>query len=100
MIDLKKEIETIADHYGYEEQSNQLVEEMAELTVAINHLRRARKRKDKDKLEIALDNVKEEIADVYVMLDQIVHLLNIPKDEVIALMTFKVNRTKERIAEK
>lgn len=100
MMDLNKEIEAIADTYGYEEQSHQLVEEMAELTVAINHLRRARKQEDADKLEIALDNVKEEIADAYVMLDQIIHLLGITDEEIVALMTFKVNRTKERIENK
>lgn len=98
MAEIKEEIKKIADIFGYEEQSNQLVEEMAELTVAINHLRRARKQDDKDKLEVALDNVKEEIADTYIMLDQIVHLLDIPKEELLALKVYKVKRTQERMA--
>lgn len=92
-------IESIADRFGYEDQSQQLVEEMAELTVAINKLRRAGKKAQEDKYQIALDNVKEEIADVHIMLLQIVHLLDIPKEELEAIITFKVNRTKERISQ-
>lgn len=34
----EQKIQYIADHYGYEPQSRQLIEEMAELTVAINKL--------------------------------------------------------------
>lgn len=32
----EQKIQYIANHYGYEPQSRQLIEEMAELTVAIN----------------------------------------------------------------
>ena len=32
----EQKIQYIADHYGYEPQSRQLIEEMAELTVALN----------------------------------------------------------------
>ena len=32
----KNVIETISQYYGYDEQSRQLIEEMAELTQAIN----------------------------------------------------------------
>lgn len=53
-----------AKYYGYEAQSNQLV---------------------------------EEIADVELMLEQVKYLLQIPEDEITAVKTFKVNRTKERM---
>ena len=53
-----------AKYYGYEAQSNQLV---------------------------------EEIADVELMLEQIKYLLQIPEDELLAVKTFKVNRTRERM---
>ena len=102
-VSLNKAIENIADCFGYEDQSHQLVEEMAELTVAVNKLRRAGKshvsKQADEKYQIALDNVKEEIADVHIMLIQIIHLLDIPKEELEAMITFKVNRTKERIAQ-
>lgn len=100
--EIGKAIESIADQFGYTEQSQQLVEEMAELTVAIHKLHRACKpctnREAEERYQIALDNVKEEIADVGVMLEQIVYLLQIPKEELLALMEFKVNRTKEKIS--
>lgn len=63
-------------YYGYEAQSNQLVEECAELIQAVNKYRRARGRgqvlspllepsqADKDREQVALDNLVEEIADV------------------------------------
>lgn len=38
----EEKIKYIADHYGYEPQSIQLIEEMAELTVAINKAREKR----------------------------------------------------------
>lgn len=53
-----------AKYYGYEAQSNQLV---------------------------------EEIADVELMLEQVKYLLQIPEDELLAVKTFKVNRTRERM---
>lgn len=53
-----------AKYYGYEAQSNQLV---------------------------------EEIADVELMLEQVKYLLQIPEEEILAVKTFKVNRTKERM---
>lgn len=53
-----------AKYYGYEAQSNQLV---------------------------------EEIADVELMLEQAKYLLQIPEDELLAVKTFKVNRTRERM---
>lgn len=53
-----------AKYYGYEAQSNQLV---------------------------------EEIADVELMLERVKYLLQIPEDELLAVKTFKVNRTRERM---
>lgn len=53
-----------AKYYGYGAQSNQLV---------------------------------EEIADVELMLEQVKYLLQIPEDEILAVKTFKVNRTRERM---
>lgn len=85
-----------AEHYGYEAQSNQLVEECAELIQAVSKYRRAAAKGEDEKL-IALGNLVEEIADVEIMLEQIKHLLKIPEEDLIAYKQFKVNRTKERI---
>lgn len=49
------------------------------------------------KKAIARDNLVEEIADVELMLEQVKYLLQIPEDELLAVKTFKVNRTRERM---
>ena len=91
---ISQELKKIANFYGYEAQSNQLIEECAELIQAINKYRRAT---TEEMEEIALVNIIEEIADVEIMLGQIKYLLNIPEEELEAIKLFKVNRTKERI---
>jgi len=91
--DLNKEI---ANYYGYVVQSNQLVEECAELIQAVSKYRRAVGCPLK---EVALENILEEIADVEIMLEQIKYLLQIPEDELEAMKLFKVNRTRGRIAQ-
>lgn len=88
-------------YFGYEAQSNQLVEECAELIQAVNKYRRAiaglGEPVAEEKRAIALDNLIEEIADVEIMLEQIKYLLNIEEEDIQAMKIFKVNRTKERI---
>lgn len=85
-----------AKYYGYEAQSNQLVEECAELIQAVNKYRRVEtglgQPVAEDKKAIARDNLVEEIADVELMLEQVKYLLQIPEDELLAVKTFKVNK--------
>jgi len=96
--DLNKEN---AKYYGYEAQSNQLVEECAELIQAVSKYRRAvtglGQPVDEYKKAVALENLIEEIGDVEIMLEQVKYLLQIPEDELDAVKLFKVNRTRERI---
>lgn len=91
-------------YYGYEAQSNQLIEECAELIQAVNKYRRAVARLGEpvaeDKKAVALDNLVEEIADVEIMLEQVKYLLQIPEEDIQAIKLYKVNRTKERIMNK
>lgn len=81
----------------------QLVEECAELIQAVNKYRRVEtglgQPVAEDKKAIARDNLVEveEIADVELMLEQVKYLLQIPEDELLAVKTFKVNRTRERM---
>lgn len=91
MLDWEKQNIENAEHYGYEPQSNMLIEEMAELTQAISKYRRDNSKKN-------FDNIIEEIADVEVMLHQIKHLLGINPKYVEQIKIEKVNRTKENIA--
>lgn len=92
MHQMKSDIEKIAQYYGYDNQSMQLIEEMAELTQAINHLRRIDNYEDVKSRQA----VFEEIADVEIMLEQIKYLLNC-HDEVESMKKYKVNRQLGRV---
>ena len=101
----RNNIVAIAEHYGYESQSRQLIEEMAELTVAINKLWRVEKFCDRknimDVKGFSYPEVKEiieEIADVEIMLAQIKHLLGC-NDEVEQEKERKILRQLERMKE-
>jgi NTP pyrophosphatase (non-canonical NTP hydrolase) len=69
-------IKTIADHYGYEAQSRQCMEECSELIQAINKLWRA-ETFDRDEYEISdrCDKVIEEMADVQITIWQMDYLV-------------------------
>ena len=87
--ELLQKIYTIADHYGKESQIDQTLEELAELATALHHL------KKKPDSETILDNVHEEMADVYIMIYQLMHLID-PEFETIGWMEHKVERQIER----
>ncbi len=90
-------IEYIAQHYGLENQLDKLREELGELDTAIHCA----------ELDMILNNgqippetigaLVDELADVSVMLQQIMHLTN-THDAVRERIHFKVNRQLERIA--
>lgn len=73
-------IEKIARHYGYEAQSRQCIEEMAELTQAINKFWRKQLNCGKKPLNnvpfgtMEENNIEEELVDVYIMILQMKHL--------------------------
>lgn len=93
---MKKEteerIKRIADYYGLDAQLDMLQEECAELIQAVSKYKRKR-----------VTNIVEEMADVFIMLDQIIYLLNkevasVDVEEIIALwMEKKIRRQLERI---
>lgn len=88
----------VALHYGYETQSNQLIEEMAELTVAIRKYERACGRGQQTPVtkEDAKANLIEELADVQLVLEHVIYLMNCEK-EIEQTHNAKLNRTIERI---
>lgn len=90
----QEKIKQISDYYGYEGQSRQCIEEMAELTQAINkHWRKAKKNQNNYKLS---QNIYEEIADVEICLEHMKYLLNC-HDEVAAMKEYKLDRELKRI---
>lgn len=94
----EQKIQYIADHYGYEPQSRQLIEEMAELTVAINKLWRKHEYYSTSKeLAEAHYNILEEIADTLIMIWQLKYLLGVGEGELSDVVEQKLDRQIERI---
>ncbi len=81
--EIEQNIQKIADYYGLDNQLNKTIEECAELIQALV------------KLE-SRENTIEEIADVQIMLKQMLYLLDCEK-EVEKVMEYKINRQLERI---
>lgn len=99
-MDIAKKIKMIADHYGYDAQSRQCMEEMAELTQAINKFWRVcgNGQKTEKSIQDCRDNLVEEMADVQIMLWQMEYLL-LSGQEVNQMIEKKLDRQLERIEE-
>lgn len=104
LSDESAKLQVIADTYGYDAQSRQLIEEMAELTQAINKFWRKDMRCGNE-LPITFSayndyyfNLAEEIADVEICLEQIKYLLGCSK-MVENYISEKIDRQLQRIKE-
>ena len=78
-----KKIKAIANYYGKEHQTIKAIEELAELIQAL--------------AKGDIENIKEEIADVRVMLEQLEYLYGISDDEITLRMCAKLWRQWERM---
>ncbi len=85
-------LSAIVKTWGVDDQVFQSVEEMAELTKALSKMRRQKYQWGTDKLNVARDNVIEEIADVELMLEQIKSMF-----ELKPLAISRVKRKKLKI---
>lgn len=94
----KKEMETIAKHYGFHNQQLKLIEELEELLVEA--------RIDSETRDIDMEPTTwgkgidtsyiEEIADVWIMLNQIIFLTD-TKKEVRRMVEYKLSRQLQRM---
>lgn len=95
---IEKKIELIAERYGYEPQSRQCIEEMAELTQAINKLWRKRNFGGNDRqIAEAEDAVLDEMADTLIMLWQLKYLLGFGEGPLAKRIEEKLNRQFKRM---
>lgn len=85
-------IKTIAYHYGVKAQSMQTCEECAELIQAVSKLTRG-------VTEMRILALVEEIADVRIMMSQLMQFFGIPEAEVSELVEEKLERQLKRIKE-
>lgn len=100
---MQDKLKIIAEHYGIENQSIQLMEEMAELTIALNKYRRSSKIEHQTISEsideqFIIEQIIEEICDVEIVLEQIKYLLNHSSSELAIWKQRKIERQLERIA--
>lgn len=100
---MEKKCLEIARYYGFDAQTNQLIEECAELIQAINKYKRQYLRgqpvRESSDEKTPRDMIVEEIADVEVMLCQIKLFLHITDLEVEDIAKNKIERTMMRIEE-
>lgn len=83
-------IRTIVGYYGADAQSMQTCEECAELIQAVSKLTRG-------VTEMRILALVEEIADVRIMMSQLMQLYGIPETEIATLVERKLERQLERI---
>lgn len=96
-FEIDPRLKKIADYYGFDSQAEKAIEEMAELIVAIKNL----KKNDGNEAD-HLVNFFEELADVKIMVDQLIYLHDktAPEDnDVESEVEFKIERQLKRIAE-
>lgn len=90
--EMNNAITIIAMHYGMKAQSMQTCEECAELIQAVSKLTRG-------VTEMRILALVEEIADVRIMMSQLMQLYGIPETEIATLVERKLQRQLERIKE-
>lgn len=88
--EINEAIGEIAEHYGVKAQSMQTCEECAELIQAVSKLTRG-------VTEMRISALVEEIADVRIMMSQLMQLYGIPETEIATLVERKLERQLERI---
>lgn len=85
----KDKLQMIADHYGIKKQLRQLAEECSELAVEASHSVR----------KGTTVKIIEEIADVQIMIEQIIYLAKIDKCDIEDCINYKLDRQIKRIKE-
>ena len=88
MIDEEK-VKEIAEHYGIKNQLRQLAEECSELSVESSHSAR----------KGTTVKIIEEMADVMIMIEQVIYLAKIDKCDIEDCINYKINRQLKRIEE-
>lgn len=86
MTTLERAIET----YGYDMQLNVAIEEFSELIKEICKFNRGNEN---------IDNITEEMADCYIMLEQLKIIFEIKNSSIYSVMEQKLDRLKDRLDE-
>ena len=90
---LSQKNKKIIDRYGLPEQLLQLQEECAELIQAASKYRRKRNLSDKAEVALSAQNLRCEITDVLVLIDQIMERVGVTKESLELMAEYKIDRT-------
>ena len=83
-----EKVKKIADYYGWNSQLKQLAEECSELSVeSLHYIREGR----------GIERISEEMADVLIMIQQIVYLIGHGYEDIEKYAEFKLDRQLRRI---
>ena len=82
-----KDSDKVAEKFSLDNRLNQLAEECAELICVANHYRRGR---------VPKQNVTEEMADVLVMIDQVMMKMQISISDIDKVAVHKIRRALDR----
>ena len=84
----EEKVKRIADYYGWNNQLKQLAEECCELSVeSLHYIREGR----------GIERISEEIADVLIMIQQIIYLIGHGYGDIEKYAEFKLDRQLSRI---
>lgn len=84
----EEKVKRIADYYGWNSQLKQLAEECCELSAEALHCIRERRETER---------ISEEIADVLIMINQIIYLIGHGYGDIEKCAEFKLDRQLRRI---
>ena len=83
----EEKVKRIADYYGWNNQLKQLAEECSELSVeSLHYIRKG-----------GTERLFEEMADVLIMIQQVIHLLGCGREDIEKYAEFKIDRQLSRI---
>ena len=85
----EEKVKEIAEYYGLKNQLRQLAEECSELSVESSHSAR----------HGTTVKIIEEMADVMIMIEQVIYLAKIDKCDIEDCINYKINRQLKRIEE-
>lgn len=94
--ELERKAHRIANYYGEVAQVDMLIEEMSELTKALLKNRRARHGQTDTPVRATVNAIEEEVADVMIMLTQIIYLGDF--EDLEDIIEEKLDRQLDRIS--
>lgn len=87
----------IINYYGIHNQQRKLQEEVFELQEAITELNMAERDMNIFDIEQYKEHIKEELADVVVLINEIAEYYGIEHKDIFPIMEFKIDRTLKRM---